>query len=40
MTEARAAGGTVGDVRDMGDHGRTVRVTDNAGASFALFQPA
>ena len=40
MTEARAAGGKVGEVRDMGDHGRTVRITDNAGACFALFQPA
>ena len=40
MVEARAAGGKVGEVRDMGDHGRTVRVTDTSGASFALFQPA
>ena len=37
MDAALAAGGSAGEVRDMGGHGRTVRVTDSAGVPFALF---
>ena len=32
------SGGTVGALRDMGEHGRTQLVTDPEGAAFALFQ--
>lgn len=40
MDAAVAAGGNAGEVRDMGGHGRTVRIADAAGASFALFARA
>ena len=40
LAAIEAAGGSAGEVRDMGDHGRTVRVADAAGAPLALFARA
>ena len=33
-----AAGGSAGEVRDMGDHGRTALATDPQGARISFFQ--
>lgn len=33
-----AAGGSCGEVRDMGDHGRTVLINDPAGTCYAALQ--
>lgn len=40
MDAALAAGGSAGEVRDMGGHGRTVRIADATGTSFVLFARA
>lgn len=40
MAQVVAAGGSCGDVRDMGDHGRTVRITDPAGTCYAALEKA
>ena len=38
LAAVSAGGGSAGEVRDMGDHGRTSLATDPAGASIAFFQ--
>lgn len=38
LAAATAGGATAAAIRDMGDHGRTVLVTDPTGARFSLFQ--
>ena len=38
IAQVAAAGGSCGEVRDMGDHGRTVRITDPAGTCYAALQ--
>ncbi len=38
LAEARAGGASIGEVRDMGAHGRTAHLTDPAGVRFVLFQ--
>lgn len=40
LAELRAAGASIGAVRDMGAHGRTAHVTDPAGVRLMLFQRA
>ena len=38
IAAVQAGGGSAGDVRDMGDHGRTAIATDPGGAQIAFFQ--
>ena len=38
LAAVSAGGGSAGDVRDMGDHGRTALATDPSGASISFFQ--
>lgn len=38
IEQIKVAGGAHGEIRDMGDHGRTVLVKDPFDAPFALFQ--
>lgn len=38
LEQINAAGGTHGEIRDMGDHGRTALVKDPFDTPFALFQ--
>ena len=38
LEAVRAGGGTAGEVREMGDHGRTATATDAGGAWIAFFQ--
>jgi predicted enzyme related to lactoylglutathione lyase len=40
LAELRAAGASIGGVRDMGAHGRTAHVIDPAGVRIMLFQRA
>lgn len=37
VVELRESGSTVGEVRDMGDHGRTVSACDPSGAFLVFF---
>ena len=38
LAAVAAAGGSAGEVRDMGDHGRTALASDPSGASISFFQ--
>jgi predicted enzyme related to lactoylglutathione lyase len=40
LSDLRQAGASIGEVRDMGAHGRTAHVLDPAGVRFLLFQRA
>ncbi len=37
LRDIEAAGGSHGDIRDMGEHGRTVLAADAAGGQFAML---
>lgn len=38
LAAVTSGGGSAGDVRDMGDHGRTALATDPSGARISFFQ--
>ena len=38
LAAVSAGGGSAGEVRDMGDHGRTGLATDPSGAAISFFQ--